>query len=146
MGQEPSRTETASVLAWLQFVGAELRELRREMLQDRLERQQSRVGDLERELEQVRLERQQGEELQRSQAQEMQSLEQRLRDPAVPAEERAQLEAFRAEISTRGPAVHSTALQKEAQITDRLRHEQVRLQSLLQLERLLTPPTNTGSN
>jgi hypothetical protein len=46
---------------------------------------------------------------------------------------------------SRGPAVHAAAMQKESQISDKLRREQGRLQSLQQLERALAPP-NTGAN
>src|SRR5712692_7066188 len=78
---DTAKQETPDPIAWLRFVASELRQLRLEMLSDRIERQEARVRVLDHELQQVRNERQDGEEVQRAQDQEISQLVQRLSDP-----------------------------------------------------------------
>ena len=143
---QPVKSDTSSVAAWLRIVGSELRELRRELLEDRLERQQIRVRELERESEGIRAERQQAEESQRSQGQELAQVEQQLQSSSVPAEERAQLEAVRNQIASRDPAIVAAAMTKEQQVNEALGREHSRLESLRQLDRLLEQPLAVPSN
>ena len=136
---EPSSTETSNAMAWVQFVALELRELRRELAADRVDRQEARVSALGQQLQQARLERQQGEELLRVHGQELLQLDQQLADPAIPAEERSKLQAVRGELVNATPKDRETSAQREAQITDALRNAQLHLERLRAAARALAP-------
>ena len=134
---ESAKHETYSTISWLKAVAAELRELRKEVLAERTERQEERVRVLEHELDQARAALRSGEEVQRAQNQEMIQLDQRLADPELPADERSQLESVRTEATT--SQIDGTAyLQKEAQIGEKLRQERIRLNSLRAAARALS--------
>jgi hypothetical protein len=137
-----SGQESQNPLVWLQFIATELRDLRRELLEDRLERQLARVRALEVELNQARIERSDGVEVQRAQAQELLNLEQQLADPALAAEERTALLALRTEVTARDGADRADFAQKEKQIAERLQSEQTRLESLRAMARALAPKSN----
>lgn len=143
---DTAKQESPDTLAWLKFVAAELRELRREVLADRLERQEVRVGALEFQLRQSRSERQDGEEVQRAQNQELLQLEQQLADPALSPEDRTQLESIRAEAASREQTDRGLLAQKEAQISEKLRREQQRLDALRAVARSLVTPTSGSQN
>ena len=136
---DTARQETPDTIAWLRFVASELRQLRLEVLNDRIERQEARVRVLDHELQQVRNERQDGEEVQRLQEQEISQLVQRLSDPALSPDERSQLQSLRSELTVREPTERAGSAQKEAQTGERLRQEQLRLESLRSLARSLAP-------
>jgi hypothetical protein len=136
-GEEPAKPDASQTMAWLQFIATELRELRREFVEDRLERQEMRVRALDRDLRQVRVEHQDGEEVERARSLELVEVDQQLANPALSAEDRAQLENLRNSVTTERTAV----AQKEAQINDQLRREQARLESLRALARELAPTT-----
>ena len=136
--EDASNHEASSTISWLKSVAAELRELRREVLADRIERQEARVQTLEHELDQARATLRTGEEVQRSQDQEMIQLNQRLSDPALPADERSQLESVRAEATVASQIDRTAYLQGEAQIVEKLRKERNRLDSLRAAARTLS--------
>ena len=137
-----SKPEASQTMAWLQFVAAEVRELRRELLEDRLDRQETRVRALERELRQAHVELQDGEEIQRAQSQELVQVDQRLGDLALPPEERSQLEELRTSVSLRSHSDRGALTQKAAQIGEQLQRERARLEALRALARSLAPPAN----
>src|SRR5262245_32045981 len=95
LAQQPPKTDMTNTVAWLQSVTAELRELRRELMADRIERQEERVRRLESAYHQTSSELQTNEEVQRAQAQEIAQLDRSLTDPNLPPEERSELEATR---------------------------------------------------
>lgn len=140
---ESPKSETPDTLAWIQFLATEVRELRRELLDDRIERQETRIRSLERELQQARLEREQAEAQRRTMGQQMLDIERQLTDPAMPPEQREELAVIRAAAMSRGPA--DTVVQRdESRLTETLRREQIRLEWLRGLARSLAPPS-TGS-
>lgn len=143
---DPSKDDSSNSIAWLRFIATEIRQLRRELLEDRLERQEARVKALERELQQVRAERQQSDDLQGAQAQETSQLEERLRDPEISAEQRSQLEALRAELLTRAPTDREVFARKENEASDALRRERARLAQLHQLLRAFMAATGSATN
>ena len=145
LAQEAARQEAPNTAVLLQFLAAEIRELRRELLEDRIERQQARVQALDRELSQARLDRQQEEEFQRSQNQEMIQVQQRLGDSSLPADERSHLEALRTDLVAR-QTDRTASTQKEARITDQMQYEQGRLEWLRRLSRSLAPPSASSNN
>jgi hypothetical protein len=99
------------------------------------------VQALEHELNQARIERQDGVEVQRAQAQELLSLEQRIADPAIAAEHRTELIALRTELTAREQTDRGNTAQKEKGIAERLQREQFRLESLRATARALAPPS-----
>jgi hypothetical protein len=130
---EPGRQD---VLAWLQAVVSELRELRRELLEDRLERQEARVRALEGESRRVRAERLQAEALQHRQNLELVRVDERLRDPDLGPDTRSQLETLRTEF-TRGASDRTDFAHLESLAGEKLNREQLRLEKLLELARTL---------
>jgi hypothetical protein len=141
---ESMKQETPNSLAWLQFLAAEVRELRRELLEDRIERQESRIRALGREIQQARAEREQVESERRVSSQQMLDIDRQLADPALPAEERQELATLRAEAISRGPTNRAATERNETQLSEKLRQEQLRLEWLRGLARALAPPS-TGS-
>lgn len=135
--------QEASTLTWMQFLAAEVRELRREMLEDRIERLESRFHALGREIQQARAEREQAEPDQRAASRQVLEIDRQLADPALSDEERRELADLRAVIS-RGPTDRVDAERIERQLTETLHQEQLRLERLRGLARALTPPS-TGS-
>ncbi|MEO8663053.1 MAG: hypothetical protein ABI693_31630 [Bryobacteraceae bacterium] len=127
---DASKAETPETIAWLQYVASQLLELRRDIANDRVERQEARVQALERECTQARLERDSGEEIQRTQAQEVVQMDQRLADPSLPAEEREQLQATRTAASSTDQSYRTALARKVTELGDSLRREQTRLASL----------------
>jgi len=91
-----------------QSMTTELRELRRELLADHIERQEAQVEALEREMRQARAEIQMAEEVQRAQNQELIQVDQRLSDPELSPEERSQLESVRAKATQQIRLIAST--------------------------------------
>ena len=140
LAAEDSKPEPSETMVWLRFVAAELRTLRREMLDDRVERQETRVRALEKELDQLRLARQDSEEAQSARTRDLIQVDQRLGDSAVPAEERSQLEDLRTSVAAHAQNEATASTKKEAQINGQLLRERERLESLRNLARALAPP------
>jgi hypothetical protein len=138
--------EAQNPLVWLQFIATELRDLRRELLEDRLERQQTRVRALEAELNQARIERNDGVDVQRAQAEELLNLDKQIADPALAAEQRAELQALRTELTAREGADRADAGLKEKQLAERLQREQTRLESLRAMARAMAPGSDPAKN
>jgi len=143
---EPARREAPDTGAWLRFVAEELRELRRELLDDRIEKQTARVRALERELEQARMEHQDGEAVERTQEQEMLQVDQRLADAGLPADERADLEAVRATAATSDQSYRDLMTRKMTEIGETLRRERLRLESLRASAQALAAPATRSHN
>ena len=122
----------SQVLAWLRHLASELASVRRELLEERLAKQQEKVETLEREFEQMRAHRRESEEQERMQAQELARVEQSLLAPALTPEERAQLEGLRAELVARKPSAPANPGRSEGLAVERLRQEQGRLQAMRQ--------------
>jgi hypothetical protein len=141
--EDSARPESASI-AWLRAVAHELRELRRELVADRLERREQEIQALKDELDRARLERQDAEAVQRAQAQDLLGLDQRIGDAATSAEQRAELERIRAELTASHQNERPNPIQKETTIGDRLRREEDRLAALRALAQSLGTPS-TGS-
>lgn len=144
--EEPVKHEVPDTAAWLRFMAEELRELRRELLDDRIEKQVARVRALERELQQARMEHQDGDAVQRAQDQEMIQVDQRLADAGLPAEERAELEAARATATSSDQSYRDSMTHKITEISEALRREQLRLESLRANAQWLAAPATRSRN
>ena len=143
---DSSKGETPETIAWLQYVASQLLELKRDLANDRIERQEARVQALEREYTQARLEREGGEEIQRTQAQEVAQMDQRLADPSLPAEEREQLQATRTAASSTDQSYRTALSHKVTELADSLRREQARLASLRAALQAFSSPAPGGRN
>ena len=134
---DAARQEPNLVLAWLQHLAAELAQVRRELQEERIEKQEAKVKGLERELEQVRAARRDNEEQVRMQAQEIARLDQQLLASTLPAEERSQIEAVRADLLARRPSAPADPERQDAEAAERLANEQRRLQKLKEVANAL---------
>ena len=117
-----------SAIDWIKSVATELRQLRKELFEDRIERQEERMRALEHEFSQVRAQLQNGEQVQRAQNQEILQMDQRLSDPSLTEDERAQLESVRTEAGASNQIDQAALLQREAEIGENLRRERIRLE------------------
>jgi septal ring factor EnvC (AmiA/AmiB activator) len=136
--------EAPTTQAWMQFLASEIRELRRELLEDRIERQETRIRTLARELQKVNIEREQAEVQRQAARQQMAELERQLADPAITVEERQELAAVQADVISHGPSNVASSQRDEPELSEGLRKEQLRLDWLRGLARSLAPPS-TGS-
>jgi aspartate aminotransferase-like enzyme len=137
---------TAASPAVLNQIAAELRELKREFLEDRIERQEARVSALERELQRAHFDLQSGDDSQRTESQDAMQLDQQLSDPALSPEQRAELEAVRTEVAATAQRERSAQRQRESETAESLHHERARLESLRGALRALSalPPSTSG--
>jgi chromosome segregation ATPase len=124
----------------LREVISELRKLRLELLEQRVESQEANILQLERELQQVRADQQRLEQQEREQADALAQLEQRLSETSLTAEDRHELEANRAGVISRGDggAAKSSLDQRRAHVEQRLEQARQQLQKLLEKARQLS--------
>jgi hypothetical protein len=130
--QEPRSAppaQTSELLTILTKLTTEIRELRGELVQQRLSRQEEAIFTLERQLAAVRGERERLDEEDRSSGQELQQVNERLNQPSLNNDERMQLESVRAGL-TASPqqfgAQRSFIAQREAHLLERLAQEKNR--------------------
>lgn len=128
--EETSQTATISRMA------VELRTLKAELLECRLEIQAGKVAWLERELQQAHFDKQGLEAAARMQVQEIREVDHRLSSPELAGDERSELQSVRAEIT--GGRLNQTRVDLEAAarrhvaIGTQLQAEQQKLQALWQ--------------
>jgi hypothetical protein len=127
----------------MKSIAADLRQLRKEMFEDRIERQDDRVRALEHEFGLVRAQLQNGEQVQRAQNQEILQMDQRLSDSSLTDDERSQLESVRTEAGASNQIDQAALLQKEAEVSENLRRERLRLDSLRAAVRVLSNSTSS---
>jgi chromosome segregation ATPase len=115
-------------------LSAEVKTLKRELTLLQIESQQGKVTRLERELKQARRERQQMEQAEKEFNDEIARLDARLSQSVSP-DELADLNAERAAVTIQSPdkiaAKRQQFEEREAELSERLQHEQERLQELL---------------
>jgi hypothetical protein len=125
----------------LQTILTEIRSLRIELLREKIERSEARIAEMQRTIQDVERQRTQGGDTQRSQAQEIADIEQRLAQSAVSGDDRAELETYRNQLMTAGVARvanHISSLTKqEAELRDRLNQEMRARNQLIQTVRAL---------
>ena len=113
---------------------AEIRQLRLELLESRIDVQSQRVSPLDQALAQIKSERIRLRDQEQANATQLAQVDARLAAPNLAAEERAQLDAIRAAIA--GPqldeirAAQTTIEKLEVETAGRLRTEQQRLEAL----------------
>jgi hypothetical protein len=120
--------------AWLQFIGLELRQLRVEMLEQRVVEETDRALQLERELAALRVEqnKRQGEE--QSQKRQLAELDKDAGELSPDSLARAQMQVLKGELAasadiTRG--AYSSLVAREAELNERLRSAKTRLQTIM---------------
>jgi colicin import membrane protein len=126
----------------------EIRGLRIELLEERIERRDERIAGLERQLAEAQAERQRIAEAQRAQNEEIAEFDQRLASPGLPAEDRAEVERLRSQwtsaAASRVAEQAVSASRRESELRAQLAREQ---QSRRQLQEALramggVTPTN----
>lgn len=124
----------------LREVISQLRKLRLELLEQRVESQEGNILQLERELLQVRADQQRLEQQDREQADALAQLEQRLSDGSLTAEDRHELEVNRAGVISKGDggAARSSLDQRRAHVEQRLEQARQQLQKLIEKARQLS--------
>ena len=132
-----AKQETNHVLAWLQYLAAELAQVRRELHEERIEKQEAKVQALESTLEQIRAARRDNEQQGLMLARELARIDQQLLASPLSAEERSQIEAFRADLLARKPSAPADPGRHDAEAAERLAHEQRRLQKLKEVANAL---------
>jgi chromosome segregation ATPase len=117
----------------------QLRMLRLELLEQRVESQEGYILQLERELQQVRADQQTLEQQEREHADAVARLEQRLSDSSLP-EDRYEVEAARAGLIARGDkgAAKSSLNQRRAQVQQQLEQARQQRQKLLEKAKQLS--------
>jgi predicted nuclease with TOPRIM domain len=114
---------------------AEVRNLRLELLEQRLERQDQTITLLQNQVDNIRADQRRLEEQERSTARELAELNHRLSQPDINQEERTQLEHLRTMAMTTGAehlaAKRASASQEEIKVRELLAREQRRRQTLL---------------
>jgi hypothetical protein len=131
-----AKQETNRVLAWLQYLAAELTQVRLELHEERIEKQEAKVQALERALEQIRAARRDNEQQELMQARELARIDQQLAS-TLSAEERSQIEALRADLLARKPSAPADPGRHDAEAAERLANEQRRLQKLKEVANAL---------
>lgn len=132
----------------LQTLLAEVRSLRIELLQEKIERAQFRIAEIEHNIRIAETERSQASSQQRTQAQELNEIQERLTQPSLATEERTELEAYRQQMMTSAASrlaeQASSLAKREAALRDQLGQEQRQRNQLLENLRSLggTPPRN----
>jgi chromosome segregation ATPase len=119
----------------------QLRKLRLELLEQRVENQEGNILQLERELQQVGADQQRLEQQEREQAEALAQLEQRLSEAQLTPEDRHELEATtRAAVIARGDrgAARSSLDQRRAQVQQQLEQARQQRQKLLEKARQLS--------
>jgi hypothetical protein len=130
----------------LHAILAEVRNLRIELLQERLERTELRIADVQQKLRAAEAERNQASREQQVHAQEVVEVQQRLAQPSLGDAERAELEAYGTQLTTSAAAKlaeHiSSVARRETNLHSQLEREQrVRHQLLESLRSVgATPP------
>ena len=140
---EATSQAKADAMAWLRYMADEVRKLRRELHELRLEIQESRTPELERELLVVQAERQRLEQEVSVHSQEISGLDRQLVQPTLPAEEQQPLLARRAELSAevseRLRIRQDSLNQREAAARERIGQQQRRVQATLARSAELLP-------
>ena len=112
--------------AWLYYIASELRAIRADMVQVRLEGQESRIEQIEREVQKVR-QKQSVLQMEESQQQQQISEANALSEQQLDAEQRAQVEAIRKELAgdtaNRLRTERTEAATAESQLLQRLQRE-----------------------
>lgn len=120
--------------AWLRFIGLEVRQLRVELFEHRLENEAEKITVLERDLAAARSERVALQAEESVHRQQVANLDAQLAEASVEPEARAQMEASKAELA--GSATEklriaqNTLAAREAEIAERIRLAKAHLQTL----------------
>jgi chromosome segregation ATPase len=127
-------TEDANLAAWVRQLSQEVKLLKLEVLKLQLELQQTKVAQLEHELQKTQAEKGKAETQEKELNHELAGLDERLSLPSLPPEEQAEISTIKAALLNQGPArllaKQQQITQQEAELTDRLKQEQERLQVL----------------
>lgn len=125
--------QTSDTAGWLQFIGVELRQLRVEMLEQRIAEEADRLLQMERDLAVLRLEQNKRQSEEQSQKRQLAELDKETGDPNVDSQARAQIQVLKGELATSADAArvaHSSLIAREAELNERLRVARTRLQAI----------------
>ena len=119
---------TAEAPSHCQDILSELRSLRIELLQEKLERAHVRIAEVQQQLESIEAERSRLTQIEQAQSQELAELHERLNQPGLTAEDRAQIDEQRSHFTTAATvrlAERATSIaQRDAALRERLKREQ----------------------
>jgi hypothetical protein len=119
----------------------EVKALRLELVEERIERQREKVAKLERGLARMGSDRQRAEQGYEALGVEVTQIDERLGDPTLGEEERAGLEATKVELVetslARSRAERKALSQREQRLSSQLSAERERLRTLLEREKVL---------
>jgi predicted O-linked N-acetylglucosamine transferase (SPINDLY family) len=135
----PKQVQTGlsqNVSAWLQYIALELKKLRLELIEERCEKQHSRLSNLERELQLIGDQQREIEEEQNAELREPIEIDSQLAQPGISKEQREELEARKADLLAAEPsrfvASRLALAQREDEARKRIAVEQQRMQVLVQ--------------
>lgn len=120
--------------AWLRFIGLEVRQLRVELFEHRLESEAQKITVLEKDLAAVRSERAALQAEESVHRQQIANLDSQLAEAVVEPQARAEIEASKAELAGGGAeklrAAQDVLIAREAEINERIRLAKAHLQNL----------------
>jgi hypothetical protein len=135
--------QTPDAVAWLQFIGRELSQIRVELLEQRTVEEAGRLAGIQRELEALHTLQAQHQSEDRAQKQQLADLEKQADDSNADSEARLQIQAVRSQLASSAEltrAARNSLTAREAELNERLQATRARLQSIAdRLKRLATP-------
>ena len=138
--------DSPKMTALMQSIAIELKKLRLELLEERCERQQTKLAEVEHELELVRNQQRELEEEQNSEAREATEIDSQLGQSGLSSQQREELEARKADLLATGPSRFGSSevalAQRETQVRERVALEQQHIQFLVQQAQELAPNKN----
>jgi hypothetical protein len=125
--------QTADSPSWVQFIGMELRQLRVELLEQRMAEEGDRLLQMQRDVGALRLEQNKRQNEEQLQKQQLAELDKHASDPSASSQARAQIEAAKGEIASSADltrVAYSSFIAREAELNERMQTARARLQSI----------------
>ena len=138
---QPPSGDSPTQLAWLQYISSELRNVHRELLEQRRDLQLAKFESLQRDLESIQAQQRQLQDEQRAQAQQAAEVEAQLGQGTLTQAERDELQSQRVELAvspTRFGSAENALTQREAHARESLAIQEQRVQELDRQLRELT--------
>ena len=132
--------QTGDAAEWLKFIGMELRQLRVELLENRMAEEGERILQMQRDLAALRLEQNKHQSEEQSLKQQLSELDKNASDPNADSQARAQIQTIKGELAATAEltrVAYSTLSAREADLNERLQAARARLQSITSRLRLL---------
>ena len=126
--------QTGDSAQWLQFIGLELRQLRIELLEQRVATETDSLLQVERDLMALRLAQNKNRKDEQSQTLQLAELQKQANDPGADAQAQAHIQALVGELASNADntRVSQSALAtREAELNERLRAAKLRVQAMM---------------